>query len=481
MKKGYLILMLLGTALFAQAQTSQSPIKMIDFNPLKPARTNSKLIVNQSTKKQVVVSNKTNAALVSGLYDYKQAIIDYDQQSTAAPTYTQAVMMLPDTAFTIVSKDFAQTADTTWTFNDYAQDASNGAMAYSFNVGFTFDARSLAWSLSPNQDYFQLGRYNIYTIDSIQFPYWYIRSSDSAVNDHVTIQYLNNSNFKYKTGFGSAGGPKPEYPEVGIPNYDHTTNTAPNATVEKTFDLTSSDTSSVDDARWLTLVVNKQVNTNSGQGSAVVAKYEPGTSHNKTAPFDSLGADSFNGAPIANRFNQFYYKFVYDQTRVFEDNTNIPVKNDKVYQNGLFITEGLLYNSYPPTSLHDMYYPGTLIYTRSQGTERVPVFPVFRYYVSCENMGIADLENKGFRLGEAYPNPSNGQIVRIPFELAKTSNINISIYNNLGQVVKTIANGQFAQGVNGVDITTSDLNSGVYYYTLNMNGFSTTQRFVVSK
>ncbi len=481
MKKGYLILMLLGSAIFAQAQTAQSPIKTIDFDPLKPTRTNSKLIVNQNGNKTTHISNKTNAPMVSALYDYKQALIDYDQQSTAKPTFTQEVMMLPDTAFTIISKDYVQTADTAWTFNDYAKNVSNGAMYYSFNVGFTFDARSLAWSLSPNSDYFRLGRYNIYTIDSIQFPYWYIRNSGGSVNDHVTMQYLNNSNFKYKSGFGSKGGPTPEYPEVGIPNYDHTTNKAPNPTVEKTFDLTASDTSTIDDARWLTLVVNKQVNTNSGQISAVTASYEPGTSHNKVAPFDSLGADSFNGAPITNKFNQFYYKFVYDQTRLFEDNTNIPVKNDKIYENGLFISEGLLYDSYPPTSLHDMYYPGTLIYTRSNGTERVPVFPLFRYYVTCTNIGITDLANKGFRLGEAYPNPSNGQNVRIPFELAKTGNISISIYNNLGQLVKTIANGQFAQGVNGVDVTTNDLTNGVYFYTMNANGFNTTQRFVVSK
>ncbi|MDZ4756811.1 MAG: T9SS type A sorting domain-containing protein [Bacteroidota bacterium] len=480
MKKGYLILMLLGTAIFAQAQTSQSPVQTRDFNPLNPARTNQKIVVNQNGKKQTITSNKTNAPMVSALYDYKQALIDYDQQSTATPTFTQPVMMLPDTAFTIITRDYPGTADTAWTFNDYSRAYTNGALAYSFSVGFTLDARSLVWSLSANNDYLQLGRYNVYTIDSIQFPYYYIRSTDGSVTDKLNLQYLNNSNFKVKGGFGSPG-PTPAYPEVGMPNYDHTANKAPNATVEKTFDLTINDTNSQDDARWLTLTVNKAVNTNSGQISAVVASFEPGTSHNKVAPFDSLGADSFNGAPITNRFNQFYYKFVYDQTRVFEDNQNISAPN-KVYQNGLFIPGALLYDLYPPaSSLHDVYFPGTLIYTRTQGTERVPVFPIFRYYISCTNIGIADLENKGFMLGEVYPNPSNGQNVRIPFELAKTANINISIYNNLGQVVKTVANGQFAQGVNGVDVNTSDLNSGVYHYTLNMNGFSTTQRFVVSK
>ncbi len=483
MKKGYLILMLLGTALFAQAQTLQNPIQSRDFNPQIPTCVNPKVQVKQGSK-QIVNLNKTNGSMVSGPYNYRQAVIDYDQQSSQNPTRTNAILMCPDTAFTIVTRNFAGDADTASDFNDYASKYTNGAASYSFSVGFTLDARSLSWSASANSDYYQLGKYNIYTIDSIQFPYYYVRYTDDSVKDKITLQYLNNSNFKTKGNLDFPTGTSlPRNPGVGLPNYDHTVNKAPNPTVEQTFDLTKNDTNTNRDV-WVTLPVNKPVNTNSGQISAVVASYTPGTAHNKVAPFDTLGSDSFNGTPIANPFNEFYYNFVYDQTRFFEDNSTTTGKtgNNQTYQNGVFIIERTLYNTEPSNSiLNESYFPGTLIYTSVADGGKIPVFPIFRYYITCLNIGIADLESKGFMLGEAYPNPSNGNNVRIPFELAKTSNISINVYNNLGQVVKTIANGQFAQGVNGVDLNTSDLNSGVYFYTLTMNGHNTTQRFVVSK
>jgi flagellar hook assembly protein FlgD len=77
---------------------------------------------------------------------------------------------------------------------------------------------------------------------------------------------------------------------------------------------------------------------------------------------------------------------------------------------------------------------------------------------------------KNFELLDAYPNPFNMNTV-IPFKLAQSANVNLSIYNTRGQWINTIASGFYNEGNH--QVTWSGLNdeqqvvpSGVYFYRL---------------
>ena len=83
-------------------------------------------------------------------------------------------------------------------------------------------------------------------------------------------------------------------------------------------------------------------------------------------------------------------------------------------------------------------------------------------------------------LFQNYPNPFN-PVTQIKFALAKTADVKLSVYNITGQRVTELANGIMNAGVHAVDFDGSRLNSGVYYYTLEVDGKHHTQKMILMK
>ncbi|MBN1968520.1 MAG: agmatine deiminase family protein [Candidatus Delongbacteria bacterium] len=64
-----------------------------------------------------------------------------------------------------------------------------------------------------------------------------------------------------------------------------------------------------------------------------------------------------------------------------------------------------------------------------------------------------------------YPNPFNPE-TSIVFSLDKTSNVNFTVYNAAGELVKSSNELKFNSGKNSIKFDASGLNSGVYFYRL---------------
>jgi len=98
--------------------------------------------------------------------------------------------------------------------------------------------------------------------------------------------------------------------------------------------------------------------------------------------------------------------------------------------------------------------------------------------------GIEEDENyilpETSRLYQNCPNPFN-PVTQIKFDLAKTANVKLSVYNINGQKVAELANGVMNAGVHSVDFDGSKLNSGVYYYTLEADGIRHTNKMILTK
>ena len=95
--------------------------------------------------------------------------------------------------------------------------------------------------------------------------------------------------------------------------------------------------------------------------------------------------------------------------------------------------------------------------------------------------GITDAEiPKTATLYQNYPNPFN-PVTQIKFALAKTAEVKLSVYNIAGQLVSQLASGVRQVGVHSVDFDGSKLNSGVYYYTLEVDGKAMTKKMVLTK
>lgn len=88
-------------------------------------------------------------------------------------------------------------------------------------------------------------------------------------------------------------------------------------------------------------------------------------------------------------------------------------------------------------------------------------------------------------LGQNYPNPFNAR-TSISFNLQSEANVELSIYNIVGQKVTTLVSGQLSSGehiVNwdGRDSNGREVASGVYYYRLSTDQFSDTKRMTLLK
>jgi hypothetical protein len=98
--------------------------------------------------------------------------------------------------------------------------------------------------------------------------------------------------------------------------------------------------------------------------------------------------------------------------------------------------------------------------------------------------GIDELNTEhfpsNFTLFQNYPNPFN-PVTQIRFVLAKIADVKLSVYNISGQKVAELANGLKQAGSHKIDFDGSRLNSGVYYYTLECEGVTSSRKMILLK
>ncbi|MBK6506329.1 MAG: choice-of-anchor J domain-containing protein [Ignavibacteria bacterium] len=85
-----------------------------------------------------------------------------------------------------------------------------------------------------------------------------------------------------------------------------------------------------------------------------------------------------------------------------------------------------------------------------------------------------------FELSQNYPNPFNPS-TRINYQLPNDGNVKISVFDNSGKEVMTLANGFKTAGYYSVDMNASALSSGVYFYHLTAGDFSAVKKMLLVK
>jgi hypothetical protein len=92
---------------------------------------------------------------------------------------------------------------------------------------------------------------------------------------------------------------------------------------------------------------------------------------------------------------------------------------------------------------------------------------------------ISGLPRK-FELMQNFPNPFNPSTT-IGFSLPQTAFVTIEVYNSLGQFIKTLANGSFPAGSHRINFNAGNLSSGVYFYKLNANDYTSIKKMILVK
>ncbi|MDZ7263929.1 MAG: right-handed parallel beta-helix repeat-containing protein [candidate division KSB1 bacterium] len=91
----------------------------------------------------------------------------------------------------------------------------------------------------------------------------------------------------------------------------------------------------------------------------------------------------------------------------------------------------------------------------------------------------------GYSLSQNYPNPFNPETA-INFSLKEAGKVTLNIYNLQGQLVRTLVDeeklaGSYSVMWNGTADNGAKLASGIYYYTLKVNGFEATNKLTLMK
>jgi len=93
---------------------------------------------------------------------------------------------------------------------------------------------------------------------------------------------------------------------------------------------------------------------------------------------------------------------------------------------------------------------------------------------------ISEVIPTSYKLNQNYPNPFN-PATKITFDVAKLSNIKLSVYDVLGREVSVLVNKQLNAGQFSVDWDASNFPSGIYFYVLSANGDKVNTKKMVLK
>jgi|GEM_PF-1080115 len=117
------------------------------------------------------------------------------------------------------------------------------------------------------------------------------------------------------------------------------------------------------------------------------------------------------------------------------------------------------------------------------GVESHIIAAVYQIYKSGI-IGVNEISSKvpaNFSLEQNYPNPFN-PTTKIRFNVSKTSDITLKVFDITGQLVATLINNEkITPGTKEIEFNASNLASGVYFYKINSGDFSDTKKMILVK
>ncbi|MBK9097972.1 MAG: right-handed parallel beta-helix repeat-containing protein [bacterium] len=154
------------------------------------------------------------------------------------------------------------------------------------------------------------------------------------------------------------------------------------------------------------------------------------------------------------------------EDQIFTDHAN---GNYHLLQNSQAVDAGT--NLVLPTVFEDLDK-----ITRPQGSG----FDIGCYEYTSTTEIIEENFPQSFQLYQNYPNPFNPRTV-IGYQLLVSGNVNLSVYDLLGNCVATLVDEYKPSGSYKVEFNAVDLPSGIYFYQLNCGDFRQTKKMLLLK
>ncbi|MDA3884511.1 MAG: T9SS type A sorting domain-containing protein [Candidatus Delongbacteria bacterium] len=143
-----------------------------------------------------------------------------------------------------------------------------------------------------------------------------------------------------------------------------------------------------------------------------------------------------------------------------------------------------MFSAYPTDSTYVDWDFDTIWRPRSdKGQSKVQIgYPFLQWQ---QDVGIEDSDELlvvSCELDQNYPNPFNPS-TKISYTLPNgySDNVKLQIFNTKGELVRTLVNEKKSSGKHSVEFNASDLNSGMYFYTLRTLNSVTTKKMILLK
>ena len=119
--------------------------------------------------------------------------------------------------------------------------------------------------------------------------------------------------------------------------------------------------------------------------------------------------------------------------------------------------------------------------SRQAGTPQYYEIATLKYSQTLTGTSGVNSNNEySFKLYQNYPNPFN-PVTNLNFEIPEQSFVSLKIYDLSGKKVDELLNEVKPSGNYSVQFNASVLSSGIYFYTLKVNGYSETKRMILLK
>lgn len=126
--------------------------------------------------------------------------------------------------------------------------------------------------------------------------------------------------------------------------------------------------------------------------------------------------------------------------------------------------------------------PGTQVYFAFQHKANDMDVLYLDEFVVTENAnaGVKEASISNVTVAQNQPNPFNTQTT-IQYTLNASSNVNFTVTDIAGRIVKVIETQNLSAGIHSVTLNAADFAAGAYNYTLTSNGKSVTKKMFVTK
>ncbi len=331
-------------------------------------------------------------------------------------------------------------------------------------------------NIELSDDNIRLSRYNEYTVDSVFFPYLYVRYVDSMevsgnmteVVDTLIVQFFKTENLEFRA-FTPAG----EETELFMKpdNWTQSLLGSNNVSHEVKIPLKGADSTArpgadgwMSGSRVIALPEGFDIASDAANDDLEFTNAAGFSISYKTMLPYNFGdtIEARNGAEITNKLNYFGHSMF--------SNASVPVKQTTWINNSWWVFGDITYggdvngwsNSIPGNVFFDDRYLN------------------YAFHITTSTLGTQELD-KNVTFG-VYPNPvSSSEILKADFNLVNGTDVTIGIYDLLGNKVKEVVNGYYAGGEHNVDVSITDLAAGMYIYSIKAGNSVASKKITITE